>query len=156
MLLMRAIKLIGPCFSHFIFWYIRKYPIWSGHYYDDIVPKLEMTTSQTRWMKFLLLSCQSLYKFWCHFRVQVKFESHYFTVLDHIILMFLITPPQYSIIFSGKNVGLLLWKIWKARYKTKDWYSLAERKSYCIFSHDSISYLKSFCTNGCCYCCYCC
>ena len=25
MLLMRAIKLIGPYFSHFIFWYIRKY-----------------------------------------------------------------------------------------------------------------------------------
>ena len=108
----------------------------------------EITTSQTRWMKFLLLSCQSLYKFWCHFRVQVKFESHCFTVLDHIILMFLIIPPQYSIIFSGKNVGLLLWKIWKAWYKTKDWYSLAERKSYCIFSHDSISYLKNFCTNG--------
>ena len=147
MLLMRAIKLIGPCFSHFMEWTL----LWWYH------PKpWEITTSQTRWMKFLLLSCQSLYKFWCHFRVQVKFESHYFTVLDHIILMFLITPPQYSIIFSGKNVGLLLWKIWKARYKTKDWYSLAERKSYCIFSHDSISYLKSFCTNGCCYCCYCC
>lgn len=144
---MRAIKLIGPCFSHFIFWYIRKYPIRSGHYCDDIIPNLE------RWQH---LKPDEWNVFYCLVNTcinsDVTSESRLSLSLTfHCPWSYYPHVLNYTTTIFHNFFWQECWSIMKnleGLNKTKDWYSLAKRKSYCIFSHDSISYLKSFCTNG--------